>query len=145
MSRKETVAQHPAVEERSERGRAARKEVPRSAHALWEPRWVKTSDVDGVQRDYYVRQLWDAKGSALVEMMNPTALAYYAAVCGRTLARAHARAGDCVAIAAYLGRGDRFDRALAYFAEAYADQNESDYAAVVEAVESGRITAETEA
>ena len=77
--------------------------------------------------------------------MNPTALAYYAAVCGRTLARAHARAGDCVAIAAYLGRGDRFDRALAEFAEAYAStENESDYAAVVAAVESGRITAETE-
>ena len=105
--------------------------------------WVRTDDVDGVQRDYYVRQLWDAKGSALVETMNPTALAYYAGVCGRTLARAHARAGDSVAIAAYLGRGDRFDRALAEFAEAYADQNERDYAAVVEAVESGRITAET--
>jgi sugar/nucleoside kinase (ribokinase family) len=75
--------------------------------------------------------------------MNPTALAYYAGVCGRTLARAHARAGDSVAIAAYLGRGDPFDRALAEFAEAYADQNERDYAAVVEAGESGRITAET--
>ena len=74
--------------------------------------------------------------------MNPTALTYYARVCGRTLARAHARAGDSVAIAAYLGRGDSFDRALAGFAEAYADQNERDYAAVVEAVESGRITAE---
>ena len=105
--------------------------------------WVRTSDVDGVERDYYVRQLWDAKGSALIETMNPTALAYYAGVCGRTLARAHARAGDSVAIAAYLGRGDSFDRALAGFAEAYADQNERDYAAVVEAVESGRITAET--
>ncbi len=105
--------------------------------------WVRTADVDGVQRDYYVRQLWDAKGSALVETMNPTALGYYAGVCGRTLARAHARAGDSVAIAAYLGRGDPFDRALAEFAEAYADQNERDYAAVVEAVESGQITAET--
>ncbi len=74
--------------------------------------WVRTSDVDGIERDYYVRQLWDAKGSALVETMNPTALAYYAGICGRTLARAHARAGDSVAIAAYLGRGDSFDRAL---------------------------------
>ena len=73
--------------------------------------WVRTSGVDGVERDYYVRQLWDAKGSALVETMNPTALTYYARVCGRTLARAHARAGDSVAIAAYLGRGDSFDRA----------------------------------
>ena len=105
--------------------------------------WVRTSGVDGVERDYYVRQLWDAKGSALIETMNPTALAYYAGVCGRTLARAHARAGDSVAIAAYLGRGDSFDRALAGFAEAYADQNERDYAAVVEAAESGRITVET--
>jgi uncharacterized protein (DUF2252 family) len=107
--------------------------------------WVRTSDVDGIERDYYVRQLWDAKGSALVETMNPTALTYYAGVCGRTLARAHARAGDSVAIASYLGKGDSFDRALAGFAEAYADQNERDYAAVVEAVESGRITTETEA
>ncbi len=105
--------------------------------------WVRTSDVDGVERDYYVRQLWDAKGSALVEMMDPTALTYYARVCGRTLARAHARAGDSVAIAAYLGRGDSFDRALSDFAEAYADQNERDFAAVVEAVDSGRIKTET--
>ena len=105
--------------------------------------WVRTSDVDGVERDYYVRQLWDAKGSALVEMMDPTALTYYARVCGRTLARAHARAGDSVAIAAYLGRGDSFDRALSDFAEAYADQNERDFAAVIEAVDSGRIKTET--
>ncbi len=107
--------------------------------------WVRTSDVDGTERDYYVRQLWDAKGSALVETMNPTALTYYAGICGRTLARAHARAGDSVAIAAYLGRGNGFDRALGEFAEAYADQNEADYATVVEAVASGRITAEAEA
>ena len=107
--------------------------------------WVRTSDVDGVERDYYVRQLWDAKGSALVEQMNPSALGYYAQVCGRTLARAHARAGDCVAIAAYLGRSDSFDRALAGFSELYADQNERDYAEVLKAVESGRITVETDA
>ena len=106
--------------------------------------WVRTSDVDDVERDYYVRQLWDAKGSAQIEFMNPTALAFYAGVCGRTLARAHARAGDSVAIAAYLGGSDRFDRALAQFAEAYADQNERDYAAVLEAAESGRITVGTE-
>jgi uncharacterized protein (DUF2252 family) len=105
--------------------------------------WVRTSGVDGIERDYYVRQLWDAKGSALIETMNPTALAYYAGVCGRTLARAHARGGESVAIAAYLGGGDSFDRALAGFSEAYADQNERDYAAVVEAAESGRITVET--
>ncbi|MFN8113166.1 MAG: DUF2252 domain-containing protein [Solirubrobacterales bacterium] len=107
--------------------------------------WVRTSDVDGVERDYYVRQLWDAKGSALVERMNPVALTYYAQVCGRALARAHARAGDSVAIAAYLGRSGSFDRALAGFAELYADQNERDYAAVVEAADSGRINAESDA
>ncbi|MFN8164158.1 MAG: DUF2252 domain-containing protein [Solirubrobacterales bacterium] len=107
--------------------------------------WVRTSGIDGIERDYYVRQLWDAKGSALIEKMNPTAMAYYAGVCGRTLARAHARGGDSVAIAAYLGGGDAFDRALADFAEAYADQNERDYAVVEEAIASGRISAEYDA
>ena len=107
--------------------------------------WTQTDDIDGIRRDYYVRQLWDLKGSALVDRMEPTALAYYASVCGRTLARAHARAGDSVAIASYLGGGDRFDRALAEFAERYADQNELDYAAVVSAVESGTITARLDA
>ena len=86
--------------------------------------WLRTAGPDGRERDYYVRQLWDAKGSALVELMNPKALAEYARVCGQALARAHARSGDAVPIASYLGRGDRFDRALAAFAEAYADQNE---------------------
>ena len=66
----------------------------------------------------------------------------YAEVCGRTLAKAHARSGDAIAIASYLGRGDRFDRALASFAELYADQNERDYRAVREAVDSGRLVAE---
>jgi uncharacterized protein (DUF2252 family) len=105
--------------------------------------WLRTSGPDGKDRDYYVRQLWDAKGSALVELMNPKALDEYARVCGQTLARAHARAGDPVPIAAYLGRGDRFDRALAEFAEAYADQNEKDYSAMREAVGAGEITVET--
>ena len=73
----------------------------------------------------------------------PAALERYAELCGWTLARAHARSGDPVAIAAYLGRGDAFDRAMATFAEAYADQNERDYAAVREAVATGRLTAET--
>ena len=104
--------------------------------------WLRTSDVDGIPRDFYVRQLWDAKGSALVELMNPTALAYYAGVCGRTLARAHARAGDSVAIASYLGHGATFDRALADFAETYADQNERDYAAVRDAADARRIPVE---
>ncbi len=101
--------------------------------------WVRTDGIDGVDRDYYVRQLRDSKGSALVDQMNEKALRFYAGVCGRTLARAHARAGDSVAISGYLGNGDRFDRAMADFAEAYADQNELDYAAVREAIASGRI------
>jgi uncharacterized protein (DUF2252 family) len=106
--------------------------------------WLRTAGPDGRERDYYVRQLWDAKGSALVELMNPKALAEYARACGQTLARAHARAGDAVPIASYLGRGDRFDRAVAEFAEAYADQNERDYATMREAVDTGAIIAQTD-
>ena len=105
--------------------------------------WISHSGVDGVQRDYYVRQLWDRKGSALIEVMDPAVMRIYAELCGGTLARAHARSGDPVAIAGYLGSGDKFDRALARFGEAYADQNERDYAALREAVDSGRVEAVT--
>jgi hypothetical protein len=105
--------------------------------------WFRTRDVDGAERDFYIRQLWDGKGSAIVEAMEPSAMAAYAEICGWTLAHAHARSGDAVAIAAYLGSGDAFDRALASFAEAYADQNEHDYAAFSDAIDSGRIAAET--
>ena len=105
--------------------------------------WMRTTGIDGAERDFYVRQLWDAKGSALVDLMAPRAMAIYADVCGWTLARAHARSGDPIAIASYLGRGETFDRALAEFAEAYADQNERDYRALQEAVASGRVTAAT--
>jgi hypothetical protein len=104
--------------------------------------WIKTVGVDGVERDFYIRQLWDAKMSALVELMAPVGMKLYATVCGTELARAHARAGDGVAIASYLGSGDTFDRALAAFAETYADQNEQDYAALKTAVEVGRVSAE---
>src|SRR3954451_14925873 len=104
--------------------------------------WFRTPDVDGVERDYYIRQLWDGKGSALVELMEPDALAAYAEVCGWTLARAHARSGDASAIAGYLGSGNAFDRAMASFAEDYADQNERDYAAFRSAIDTGRIAAE---
>jgi uncharacterized protein (DUF2252 family) len=104
--------------------------------------WFRTPGVDGVQRDFYIRQLWDGKGSAIVEAMNPNALAVYARICGWTLARAHARSGDAVAIASYLGSSDTFDRAMATFAETYADQNEHDYAALRNAVDSGRLAAE---
>jgi uncharacterized protein (DUF2252 family) len=98
---------------------------------------------DGLARDYYVRQLWDWKGSATIEEMSARGLAVYGRTCAWTLARAHARSGDRIAIASYLGSSDVFDQAIAAFAEAYADQNERDYATLVEAVKSGRIEAET--
>ena len=105
--------------------------------------WTGTQDADGVTHEYYIRQLWDGKGSAIIETMEPSALVAYAEICGWTLAHAHARSGDGVAIAAYLGSNDAFDRALASFAELYADQNERDYAAFCDAIDSGRITATT--
>jgi uncharacterized protein (DUF2252 family) len=105
--------------------------------------WIRATDPTGVPRDFYIRQLWDHKGSALVETMTPRVMTIYAELCGRTLAKAHARSGDAIAIAGYLGRGDAFDRALAAFAETYADQNEHDYYALREAVASGRVMAET--
>jgi len=105
--------------------------------------WVRLPGIDGVERDFYVRQLWDGKGSAVIEAMKPATLTTYARLCGWTLARAHARSGDPVAIASYLGSSDRFDRALATFAESYANQNERDYAALRRAVDDGRLTAET--
>jgi uncharacterized protein (DUF2252 family) len=79
--------------------------------------------------DYYVRQLWDMKGSVNLETLDPADLAPYGRLCGWVLARAHARSGDAAAISGYLGGGDRFDRAVADFAEAYADQTEADHAA----------------
>lgn len=105
--------------------------------------WISAKGADGVDRDFYIRQLWDSKMSPLVELFEPHAMTIYAQVCGAELARAHVRAGDGVAIASYLGAGDAFDRALATFAEAYADQNERDHAALQEAVASGRVAAET--
>ncbi len=104
--------------------------------------WYKGSGLDDTPRDYYVRQLWDWKASAEIELMTPEAMAIYARLCGWTLARAHARSGDRVAIAAYLGKGDAFDRALVAFSEAYADQSEADHRALAEAVKSGRVKAE---
>ena len=104
--------------------------------------WCPVVGVDGRERDFYVRQLWDWKRSAEVERMTPGAMEVYARMCGWTLARAHARSGDSVAIAAYLGAGDGFERALGRFAERYADQNERDHAALVAAIDSGRIVAQ---
>jgi uncharacterized protein (DUF2252 family) len=101
--------------------------------------WVKVKGIDGKQRDFYVRQLWDQKGSAKVENMDARALTAYAQICGMALAHAHARSGDRIAIGAYLGKSETFDKAIAAFAETYADQNESDYAALKAAADDGRI------
>jgi uncharacterized protein (DUF2252 family) len=105
--------------------------------------WLRTEGIDAKVRDFYFRQLWDAKGSAVVELMEPATMSGYANICGWTLAKAHARSGDAIAIAAYLGTSDAFDRSMAAFAEAYADQNELDYAALVEAAATGRVVAES--
>jgi hypothetical protein len=98
---------------------------------------------DGQADDYYVRQLKDWKASAEIEQMNPEAMARYGTLCGWTLARAHARSGDRVAIAAYLGNGDSLDRALVAFSKAYADQNDRDYQALKADVDAGKIQAQT--
>jgi uncharacterized protein (DUF2252 family) len=99
--------------------------------------------LDDQPRDFYGRQLKDWKGSAEIEQMVPAGMAAYGKLCGWTLARAHARSGDRIAIAAYLGKGDSFDRAILEFSQAYAEQNESDYQALNAAVNSGAITAQT--
>jgi len=104
--------------------------------------WCRAPGIDGRRRDFYVRQLWDGKLSAQIDLMEPEVLEVYGEICASTLARAHARSGDPIAIASYLGSSDTFDRALAEFAELYADQNESDYAALQGAVASGRVEAQ---
>ena len=96
-------------------------------------------------RDFYWRQLRDMKGSAKIESLSPDELAVYARICGWALARAHARSGDRVQIAAYLGKSERFDKAIADFGEAYADQTERDHAALCAAVKSGKVTAAVDA
>jgi uncharacterized protein (DUF2252 family) len=101
--------------------------------------WCPAVGLDGRDRDFYVRQLWDWKRSAEVETLTARGLETYARMCGWTLARAHARSGDRIAIAAYLGGGDAFDRAIAEFSEGYADQSERDHAALVAAIDDGRI------
>jgi uncharacterized protein (DUF2252 family) len=106
--------------------------------------WTHVTGPDGVDRDYYVRQLKDWKFSAPVEQMIPSGLATYAGLCGWSLARAHACSGDRIALAAYLGSSGTFDQAIADFAEKYADQNERDCAALQAAVKDGRIKATTD-
>ncbi|MFF2025835.1 DUF2252 domain-containing protein [Streptomyces sp. NPDC058171] len=104
--------------------------------------WERVRAPDGELRDFYVRQLRDWKGIMEPQLMVPRGMALFGELCGANLARAHARSGDRIAIAAYLGRGDVFDRAVADFAEQYADQNERDHAALVAAVKSGRLPAQ---
>ena len=104
--------------------------------------WLPAVGIDDVTRDFYVRQLWDGKLSVEIETMGHGLLRAYGALCGWTLARAHARSGDRIAIASYLGAGGVFDQAIVDFSEAYADQNERDYQSLVEAVQSGRVQAE---
>jgi uncharacterized protein (DUF2252 family) len=105
--------------------------------------WLRVDEGNDAQTDYYARQLKDWKGSAEIDRMNPEALAAYGRLCGGTLARAHARTGDRVAIASYLGSSDAFDQAILAFAQTYAEQNERDYQALQAAAASGRIVAET--
>jgi uncharacterized protein (DUF2252 family) len=107
--------------------------------------WLRNpQDLDGRPRDFYVRQLRDWKGSAVIEKMAPRTLASYGRLCAVALARAHARSGDRIAIASYLGSGDTFDRAIVSFGEAYAEQNRLDHGALAAAVASGRVTAAAE-
>jgi uncharacterized protein (DUF2252 family) len=104
--------------------------------------WTRATGVDGVSRDYHLRQLRDWKGSFPIEEMGPPAMSAYGGMCAWTLARAHARASDRVAIAAYMGSGDVFDRALATFARVYADRTERDHELLLAAIRKGRIAAE---
>jgi uncharacterized protein (DUF2252 family) len=106
--------------------------------------WAPALGVDERKRDFYVRQLWDGKRSVEVEALPPGGLAAYGRVCGWTLARAHARSGDRIAIGAYLGKGKSFDEAIADFARLYADRNELDYEALAEAAKSGDVEVESD-
>jgi uncharacterized protein (DUF2252 family) len=105
--------------------------------------WLRARPTGGRYQDYYLRQLRDWKLSAVIEDMIPASMELYARWCGWTLARAHARSGDRVAIAAYLGNSTKFDNAIADFAETYADQNERDHAAMAAAVADGRVEAQS--
>jgi hypothetical protein len=104
--------------------------------------WDGFHGEDGVTRHFYLRQLWDWKFSVDVDSMSPEALGIYAEICGWSLARAHARSGDPIAVSSYLGGGDRFDRAMVEFASSYADQNQRDFEALTAAIASGAVQAE---
>lgn len=104
--------------------------------------WQRGRDPDGATRDFYLRQLRDGKGSAVIEVMSPGGMEVYGKLCGKVLAHAHARAGDRVEIAGYLGSSRTFDNAMAEFAAAYVDQNTADHQALLDAIDSGRVVAE---
>jgi hypothetical protein len=106
--------------------------------------WEHVIGYDGKPHDHYIRQLWDWKASANVDTMSPELLDVYSQICGWTLARAHARSGDRVAIASYLGSSSTFDQAIARFAALYAEQNDLDHQALTRAIADGRMVAATE-
>lgn len=107
--------------------------------------WCRLLGEDGKKKDYYVRQLWDGKGSIDLSMLDAAQLEKLAQACGWTLAHAHARTGNRFAISSYLGKSDKFDKAIAEFASAYADQNEADYQRFMEALEAGELDVEATA
>ncbi len=103
--------------------------------------WQRSTGLDGLEHDFYVRQLWDWKASADLARMDEHGLITYTLACAWSLARSHARSGDRLAIAAYLGKGEKFDQAIAEFSGRYADQNERDHARLVEAIAAGELEA----
>ena len=105
--------------------------------------WQRSEGLDGKEHDFYVRQLWDWKASVDLSTMSESGLHAYTRACGWSLARAHARSGDRLAIAAYLGAGSSFDKAIARFSAAYADQNELDHQRLADAVAAGEVAAES--
>lgn len=142
----------PEFVARWSRGRDARARAPRSHQGPWRPGadrpdpvallegQATTRDLDiGTTRDFYVRQLHDWKGGIDPETMTPRGAALYARICGETLARGHARSGDRVEVAGYLGRGRAFEEAVCVFADTYADQNERDFTSFRDALSAGRL------
>jgi hypothetical protein len=106
--------------------------------------WQRTTGIDGVERDFYVRQLRDWKGSLEIDDLRPDGLRIFGELCAWCLARGHARSGDRIAIAGYLGSSPAFENALADFGEAYADINESDHRQLAEAAAAGRVQAQSD-
>jgi hypothetical protein len=103
--------------------------------------WQRSVGLDGLEHDFYVRQLWDWKASADLSRMDEHGLVTYTRACAWSLARSHARSGDRLAIAAYLGKGENFDAAIAEFSARYADQNELDHARLIAAIQAGELEA----